>query len=141
MLNGVQSFTEEGTPKSALLDVKSNGRAFVTIITYSGDTPSGVHTTLYEFDSAEGDLLSQSDPIDGEAKPIYDDAGTAQYLASMSSEGLTFIPLAGQPGGNNLLPPTDYVVTPDGNHLWVVFAAGTPGDPENPAQTYVGLRP
>ena len=131
VLNGVQSFTEEGTPNSALLDIKTNGRAFLTIITYSGESPSGVHTTLYEFDTATGDLVAQSDPVDGEGKLIYDQDGTAQYLASTTSDGVTFTPLAGQPGGVNTFPPTDYVITADGNHAWVVFAAGP--------QTYVGL--
>ena len=86
-------------PNPGPLDIRNDGRAFLTMITYSSDSPSGKDTTLYEFDSATGDLVAQTDPVDGEGKPIYDEDGTAQYLASTTSDGVTFTPLAGQPGG------------------------------------------
>ena len=79
--------------------------------------------------------------VDGLATPIYGADGNALYLAATSMDfssgtptpvGITFVPLAGQPGGDVYIPPTDYAITADGNHAWVVF-------PISPEQTIVAL--
>jgi hypothetical protein len=123
VLDGVQSFDEEGAPVSRQLDIKTDGRAYLTVVTQ--DLVSGdAHTTLYEFDSATGDVLSQWDPVPGQATPIYDQDGSAQYLASTTADGLTFYPVA-DPGSAFIgIPPASYVVTPDGNTAWIVLEGG-----------------